>query len=742
MAFSVSNILNNLYSKNSNNSSNVSMDKSKGGILMYGGGVINPILAFKSWKLNDSNYRDLTSKLTNVKTNFTDTIKTSQYRSFRTVNKTLETINPISQSSYQQFTSMESPDSATTYENIFSPSANLLVNMNNYRFKYNNKIITFYANVKGDDGSIKKYVTALEGTPSLFNPLYVVQTKGILPHTPLLNSNTYKSESHDVDVNISDCSIRELVRLSHINNSILGLATYRYSDFMYCRDVGKISNNHLITLRRFPIPIGDNIFEYYDESPGDIGRLITWFDNDENKLEDIMKYEYEATWKELKAERQDVESREEDQARGPLGILLNSTNPAITKDMKEGTAGANHIFSKLGLQTVPLDINERKELLRMYDHNKVYTPPNTIQDTHIYEGQLKFSHEFTLTFNYVLRGYDNINPRSAMLDLIGNILNVTYKRGVFWGGERRIIGPRTNPAWTKATAMIDGAWEKAGSVFTALGNKEGFNMNSIFGMLGSLCSKLFNASIDFVTNFASTDANGNNNLSGDKSITQKIAAVANNINEKLGISDAALGILKNTLGRPAVYAMDSLLTGDDVGLWHVTIGNPKNPIMAMGNLILTKASIQHYGPLGIDDFPTNLKLTVTLKHARSRDSVDIGRMYTSGTNGIYYPVHNKNITSIFPNYMNSKVNIGDLVTTENTVNAETNEITQVQKILDTGYIDMKHDNRISELDSIKDKYSNSNENNLENINTPYAAQIDHTNQKLLYDLAIVLDEIA
>ena len=122
--------------------------------------------------------------------------------------------------------------------------------------------------------------------------------------------------------------------------------------------------------------------------------------------------------------------------------------------------------------------------------------------------------------------------------------------------------------------MIDGAWEKAGSVFTALGNKEAFNMNSIFGMLGSLCSKLFNASVDFVKNFASTDANGNNNLSGDKSITQKIATVANNINEKLGISDAALGILKNTLGRPAVYAMDSLLTGDDVGLWHVTRGNP------------------------------------------------------------------------------------------------------------------------------------------------------------------------
>ena len=95
------------------------------------------------------------------------------------------------------------------------------------------------------------------------------------------------------------------------------------------------------------------------------------------------------------------------------------------------------------------------------------------------------------------------------------------------------------------------------------------------------------------------------------------------------------GAVKNKLGRPQMYLFNSILTGADVGLWHLTIGNPRNPIAVMGNLIMTDAKVQQYGPLGQDDFPTGLKVTVTLKHARSRDMVDIQKMYTRGVMAIY-----------------------------------------------------------------------------------------------------------
>ena len=56
----------------------------------------------------------------------------------------------------------------------------------------------------------------------------------------------------------------------------------------------------------------------------------------------------------------------------------------------------------------------------------------------------------------------------------------------------------------------------------------------------------------------------------------------------------------------------------------------------MGNLILTNAQVSHSGPLGVDDFPTELKLSVTLKHARPRDVTEISRMYTKGASAIYH----------------------------------------------------------------------------------------------------------
>ena len=50
---------------------------------------------------------------------------------------------------------------------------------------------------------------------------------------------------------------------------------------------------------------------------------------------------------------------------------------------------------------------------------------------------------------------------------------------------------------------------------------------------------------------------------------------------------------------------------------------------------MTNAKITHSGPLGFDDFPTDLHVSVSLKHAMSRDATEISKMYTKGQNGIY-----------------------------------------------------------------------------------------------------------
>jgi hypothetical protein len=111
-----------------------------------------------------------------------------------------------------------------------------------------------------------------------------------------------------------------------------------------------------------------------------------------------------------------------------------------------------------------------------------------------------------------------------------------------------------------------------------------------------------------------------------------------------------LGGALNKLGRPQKQALSSLVSGAPVGCWHLTIGNPKSPIIEVGNLICTEASVEHYGPLGLDDFPTGIRVKVKLEHAKPRDIVGIEQMYGRGDTRIYSPMGEK----VLDMYKNSK----------------------------------------------------------------------------------------
>lgn len=548
-------------------------------------------------------------------------------------------------------------------------------------------------------------------TPALFNPWYSVSTKGFSASVPLVvlsddesidtsidriqdirdtgkpkdnaNSSTQTDTSSEnqatkeewvqmkvnlapqsKNIDLSDCSIDTLVKLSeHRATSLvgqneaiseLGVAKYRYIDFMFCRDLGKIPNNHLLTLRKFTRPVGDNIntrlpksdTPYNFNQSMDVGRLVTWFGNGDNKLEDIIKYNYVATFKPLDSKIQPVDSQEDEESTGIIGKMVNTINPRYNQAMSQGRTGAHNFISQLGgryLSTSYANFArggqyERHEIFTPYDHNKVYEPKNTIQSTHVYEGKLTFSQEFTIKFSYKLRAYDNINPRAAFLDLIGNILAVTYRSGTFWGGSRMFRGAPPNKVGTaKVNAFLDRTFDTLGGIGNNLlsGNLDiGGTLGSIWGAVKQIASDAFNT--------AKSLALGNTSTKG-KSPLQVIGAII----KHTGLWSGVQGMIKNGLGRPAVYALDSLLTGDNVGLWHLTIGNPRNPIMSIGNLIIDKSEITQSGPLGLDDFPTDLMVSVSLKHGRPRDSAEIQKMYTKGSGPIYTPLGAKAASNFY-----------------------------------------------------------------------------------------------
>ena len=540
---------------------------------------------------------------------------------------------------------------AINYENPLQLPADIIALAKDYDWVYKTQVKSVVA-VNKSGNSMESLVANTAIVPSMFNQLYGISLVGITRNTPLLND----TKDVKLDPNIGDCSIRTLCALSKDANSPLGQARYKYADFMYCKDLGKVPNNHLITLRKFAHPVSDHITtfttpqfvqaggDFSFKTEADIGRLITWFGTDENKLEDICKYSYHATWKDLTSQIQELESKADDPSSGILGMISNSFNPAYNKSVAAGQAGQHSIWGWLGSKLTnkwDQGIGKNNDLLRNYDANKVYTPPNTIQATHVYEGKLEFSQEFTLNFSYQLRAYDNINPRSALLDLLGNILEVTYRRGVFWGGRRKLIGPAQDMStFDMANKFIDNAFDKLGGVISSLANGS-LKLGDVLGSIGK-------AIVEGAQKIGNEIVNAGKQIANDpkgavNEGVQKTAAVLTNS----GAIEAAKGYIKNALGRPTMYAWNSILTGDPVGLWHVTVGNPRNPILSIGNLIITNAAVTHSGPLGIDDFPSELKVAITLKHARPRDITEISRMYTNGLGTIYNTLAHHNINEFY-----------------------------------------------------------------------------------------------
>lgn len=540
-------------------------------------------------------------------------------------------------------------------ENTLHSGPEVFDAINKYRgsLKYTVSVLSGPAGTAGGK-VVDKLIYNQVVSPSLFNPFYSLLVSGVAPNVPLLdttkNGDSFSAEHSNKDglkttgqitmFPTDDCSIKKLVELSKIEHGPLGQARYKYSDFMYCKDLGKVSNNHMITLRKFATPVSDNIFyatTYNDDanfsSAGDVGRLITWFGTDDNKLEDILKYSYKAEFKEFEAKIQELPSQEDDPSRGIIGQFANLFNPAYNESTNKGVSPSSLSFimatsaSDTHYTQAPYANNPAVNG-SMYDKNKVYEPKDTLRSTYKYTGELKFEHSFTLTFKYKLRGYDNINAKSAFLDLLGNILSVTYRQGTFWGGEQRIIGsPQNKKGWKKAQSFVNDGLEAGGTFIQTLLN--GGNIGDAANTFATAITSGLNSSfgIDFSAILGDP-------MGALKGLVSKL--------DKANLGAGLKGVIKNQLGRPAVYAFDSLLTNDAVGLWHVTIGNPLNPIAVMGNLIIDNAEISHSGPLGLDDFPTEITVTIALKHGMPRDSVDIQRMYTQGRNAIYSKIGNTN----------------------------------------------------------------------------------------------------
>jgi hypothetical protein len=78
-----------------------------------------------------------------------------------------------------------------------------------------------------------------------------------------------------------------------------------------------------------------------------------------------------------------------------------------------------------------------------------------------------------------------------------------------------------------------------------------------------------------------------------------------------------------------------MLSGYPTGEWHLTVGNPLNPLAMMGNIVCNNVKINFNDELGPDDFPTEMTVSLQLMPGRQRHRGDWESMLNRGNGRLY-----------------------------------------------------------------------------------------------------------
>lgn len=462
-----------------------------------------------------------------------------------------------------------------------------------------------------------------------------------------------------------------------------GKTPYSFQDFVFCKWWNRIENNRMITLRRYAMPVTDNIeFADYDveknaaandgsfkDNDGTVYKgsnslspfvplatAVTYFGEDTgNKLSDILSFSAGYKWAELStgdgkdpitisASQNDEGS---DLVNGNGGGILGAVSSGlgvIAKTM--GFLGEISNGKTINLEGAPATTPPDPYKDGPYE-NRILGPINVITNTLRRERGLEFTQEgLNITFEYVARPIAGINSKAVILDLLANMLVLCYSSGTWFGGMWRFrsenpavypfkYGDTMNQLYKGRIFGREGAIDSlTKNIFTDGGNA----LSTVLPDAISMISNIFSGAVNAIKSFFTRDS-GDENTGATKEEQKEAAKARFNAAFETRTMKAiqkviAAKALKGTTV-PFIQNQRALLTGEPVGDWHLTIGNPFNPIAMIGNLVVKDLTVTFNDELGPDDFPIGFKAVVKLAHGLGRDRDAIESMFNRGYGRIY-----------------------------------------------------------------------------------------------------------
>jgi len=454
---------------------------------------------------------------------------------------------------------------------------------------------------------------------------------------------------------------------SDASSDILGglSAPYKWKDFLYCKHYGTIPNNYMVTLRRFPTPMKDNLslptsvkesnIHTMEGAGRPVAQAITWWGGDTgNKLSDIISFSTGLNFGNRPQEQSLVQDAF---SKGLFSSPINLVDPATLVGGAKAGDTAQDLQNYLSTAAALSDPNRTVERAALaYNFRDSATEPNgpltdfifvsvdTISNAQIRERGLSWTKEdITLTFEYDLTSVGEVNTKAAIFDIMANLLSIGTNYGQFLAPEIR---------YNNAFPAIGFPGGDAG---LNLLYTDPVGFVSQFGP--QLEAILTNSGGESDAAAAQTNqAIGNSTVGGQTNVIDLF---------KQNVSPAVERLVGAAFQAEMIEKMQlplSFLSGAPIGEWHLVVGNPCNPVAMIGNLICTGVKIDFSERLGPDDFPAELKATFTMKHGRDRERGEIESMFNRGDGRLY-----QSTVRTFSNTQSegSRVTVnGDVVTSE------------------------------------------------------------------------------
>lgn len=434
-------------------------------------------------------------------------------------------------------------------------------------------------------------------------------------------------------------------------------APYFWKDFLYCKYYGSIPNNYMITLRRFPAPMRDNLSIpeqlktsdlYKKQGAGrPVAQAVTWWGGQTgNSLNDVISFTTGLKW-DPKTQTDVMKQEGFDQGffKSVLGRALANT---------AGVAGLDGLLAAMGdaanvviasTDSGNAQITKAKINMALRDKMSmengplsdfIFTPVDVVEKGWFRGGGLVFDGgEILLKFHYELTSVGEVNTKAAMADLIGNLLSIGTNYGNFLTPDMRYdngFPPIAFPGGDRGLEQFYS--DPLGFVKTAiryLNNPDAETM----GDPTAESFKQINKNIDQISSELQSVLK--------QLQTGSLADVVKDIDGPLG-NVFAFALSKDLIERYK-YPL-SFKTGAPVGEWHLVVGNPMNPIAMIGNLVCKELTIEFGEVLGPDDFPTEVIATFSLAHGRDRERGEIESMFNRGDGRLYQ--------STLPTYANTQ----------------------------------------------------------------------------------------